>query len=64
MRLSDLKTGMLVETGDGKLRIVIGNTLVSYLGGGGYDLGWYTSTLRSTREHPGRTIVRVYSEPP
>ena len=61
MELKDIKTGMLVRTGDNLLRLVLGNTLVSLndAGGGAY-------LPNTNMEHvgpPSRWIKQVFSEP-
>jgi hypothetical protein len=58
---SDIKTGMLVETADGYLRIVIGGSLISCTGGGGILLNMYDENLKPKAEVD--YILNVYSEP-
>ena len=62
--LSDIKTGMLVKTGDGVLRICIGNTLISAKEGG-LPLSLYNEDLsvkNNSNEHRHK-IIKLYEEP-
>jgi len=65
MELKDIKTGMLVLTSDDKLRIVIGDTMISYSGGGGLSLNLYNDdlSLKDIYKNEDREIIKVYSEP-
>ena len=60
MELEDIKTGMLVETRDGVIKLVLSNTFIGK--DGGYSSHWYNSDLT----HTGSSdidIVKVYAEP-
>jgi len=63
IKKTDLKTGMLVETEDSVLRVVLGNTLISYKDGG-CDLQWYDEDLNINISVSNNCkIKKVYSEP-
>ena len=65
IKKSDIKTGMMVRTSDGVLRLVIGGTLVSYIGGGGIPLNWYDDDLNLEEkvEYKKNEIVQIFEEP-
>lgn len=57
-----LKTGMVVETEDEKLRIVWGNTLVSFDSGGAF-LNDFNDELERDDNGPSGNVIRIYSRP-
>ena len=63
MKKSDLKTGMLIETADNRLRLVWGNTLIGIDNAGGVSLNDIKEDLRSTVNYPSSTIIKIYKEP-
>lgn len=62
MKKKDLKTGMVAETEDGELRIVWGNTLVSYDAGGAFLVD-FNDDLERDDNGPSGDVIKVYSRP-
>lgn len=62
MEKKDLKTGMIIETSDGILRVLLGNTLISYENGG-MPLKWFSDDLKCLESYSDEDIIKVYSKP-
>lgn len=63
MKKSDLKTGMIVRTGNNKLRMVMGNGLMGINCSGGIPLSRYTEDLIPSICSKDDTVIEIYSEP-
>jgi len=59
-KVGDIKTGMLVEMGDGLLRLCIGNTLIAHSKGGGVPMN---SIKFDNSGAKSWNVMKVYTEP-